>query len=189
MQIKAPRLLVNRHGVYYFRYKSEGAEKRIRLRTKCSNTAKIIALQLNLAVERKRAISNPKLSDFDFASIDRYEISLPNGMTIKTDGTQADHNRAIEALEKIGPIPVQVQQRRAAEVEVPKSESLEAVIDKWLANCAEKNEPRTFTNKKYHLKNFLKLMFPNVASVELWLAENENSKFRKKKGLLAFKER
>lgn len=68
MQIKAPRLLINRHGVYYFRYKSEGVEKRISLRTKCSNTANIIALKLNLDIERQRAMTNPKLPQTSFHS-------------------------------------------------------------------------------------------------------------------------
>jgi hypothetical protein len=37
MHIKAPRLYVNRCGVYYFRVKSGGSEKRICLRTKFQN--------------------------------------------------------------------------------------------------------------------------------------------------------
>ncbi|MYM37578.1 hypothetical protein GTP38_24945 [Duganella sp. FT94W] len=183
MQIKAPRLFVNRHGVYYFRIKADGKEKRISLRTKCSNNANIIALQLNLAVERKRAMSNPKLSDFDFSSIDRYEISLPNGMKIKTDGSQADHDRAMEALEKIGPIPLSVQLKRAAEEEIQKSESLVSVVDKWLANCAGKNADRTLITKNYHIKNFLNKMLRQVASVDQWLAEHESTDYEKKRGL------
>lgn len=104
MPIKAPRLILNRHGVYYFRYKLDGIEKRISLRTKCSITANILALQLNLDIERKRAMNRPKLSDFDFGSIGRYELTLPNGVKIKTDGSQEDHSRALEALESIGPL-------------------------------------------------------------------------------------
>jgi integrase len=182
MQIKAPRLLVNRCGVYYFRIKSDGKEKRISLRTKCSLTANIIALQLNLAVERKRAMSNPKLSDFDFSSIDRYEISLPNGMKIKTDGSQADHDRAMEALEKIGPIPLSVQ-LRAMEVEVQKSEALISAVKKWLTNCAGKNGPRTVVTKIYHIKDFLSRSFSHIEAVERWLAESQNTDFLKERGL------
>ncbi|SHN04367.1 hypothetical protein SAMN05192549_10426 [Duganella sacchari] len=104
MPIRAPRLLINRFGVYFFRYKVGGKEKRVSLRTKCARTANILALQLNLAIERKLAMNPPKISDFDFGGIDRYELTLPNGMKIKTDGTQADLNRAMEALESIGPL-------------------------------------------------------------------------------------
>jgi len=184
MHIKAPRLLVNRHGVYYFRIKADGKEKRISLRTKCSNTANIIALQLNLAVERKRAMSNPKLSDFDFSSIDRYEISLPNGMKIKTDGTQADHDRAMEALEQIGPIPLSVQLRaQAMEVEVQKSEALISTVKKWLAHCAGKNGPRTVVTKTYHIKDFLARSFSHIEAVERWLAESQKTDFLKEREL------
>nr|WP_315222455.1 hypothetical protein [uncultured Duganella sp.] len=137
MTIKAPRLLINRFGVYYFRYKADGIEKRISLRTKCSRTANILALQLNLNIERKRAMTSPKLSDFDFGSIGRYELTLPNGMKIKTDGTQEDHSRAMEALDQIGPLlqnmqPTQVVQQPAPSI--PKSESLVSAVKKWLAN-------------------------------------------------------
>jgi hypothetical protein len=52
MQIKAPRLLINRFGVYYFRYKAQGVKKRMSLRTKCYNTDNILALQLNLNIAR-----------------------------------------------------------------------------------------------------------------------------------------
>ena len=43
-------------------------------------------------------MTNLKLSDFDFGSIGRYELTLPNGVRIKTDGTQEDHSRAMEAM-------------------------------------------------------------------------------------------
>ena len=186
MQIKAPRLLINRHGVYYFRYKSEGIEKRISLRTKCSNTANIIALQLNLNIERKRAMTNPKLSDFDFGSLGRYELILPNGMKIKTDGTQEDHSRAMEALDQIGPLlqnmpSAQIVQQSAPST--PKSEALITAVKKWLANCAGKNGPRTVVTKAYHIKDFLARSFSHVESVERWLAESQNTDFLKERGL------
>ena len=186
MQIKAPRLLINRHGVYYFRYKSEGVEKRISLRTKCSNTANIIALQLNLNIERKRAMTNPKLSDFDFGSLGRYELTLPNGMKIKTDGTQEDHSRALEALDQIGPLlqnmpSAQIVQQPAPSL--PKSEALIAAVKKWLANCAGKNGPRTVVTKTYHIKDFMARSFSHVESVEHWLAESQNTDFLKERSL------
>lgn len=186
MHIKAPRLLINRFGVYYFRYKSDGVEKRISLRTKCSTTANIIALQLNLTIERKRAMSNPKLIDFDFGSLGRYEITLPNGVHIKTDGSQEDHSRAMEALENIGPLlqhmqPAPIIQQTAPMI--PKSESLILAVKKWLANCAGKNGARTVVTKTYHVKDFLARSFSHVESVERWLAESQNTDFLKERGL------
>jgi integrase len=186
MQIKAPRLLVNRHGVYYFRIEADGKEKRISLRTKCSNTANIIALQLNLNIERKRAMTNPKLSDFDFSSIDRYEISLLNSMKIKTDGTQADHDRAMEALDQIGPLLQNMQPAPVIQLpapNTPKSEALISAVKKWLANCAGKNGARTVVTKTYHIKDFLARSLSHVESVERWLAESQNTDFLKERGL------
>ncbi|USX22905.1 site-specific integrase [Oxalobacteraceae bacterium OTU3REALA1] len=187
MHIKAPRLLINRFGVYYFRYKSDGVEKRISLRTKCSTTANIIALQLNLAIERKRAMSNPKLIDFDFGSLGRYEITLPNGVHIKTDGSQEDHSRAMEALENIGPLLQQMQPTQAfkqpAAPLIPPSEPLTQVVDEWLANCQSKNVPRTVVTKGYHIKDFLGLCFSHVESVDRWLAEKQNTPFLRERGL------
>lgn len=185
MHIKAPRLLINRFGVYYFRYKSDGVEKRISLRTKCSTTANIIALQLNLAIERKRAMNNPKLIDFDFGSLGRYELTLPNGVKIKTDGTQADHSRAMEALEQIGPLlqsmPAPVIQQPTPSP--PKSEPLIAAVQKWLANCAGKNGARTVVTKTYHIKDFMARSFSHIESVERWLSESQNTDFLKERGL------
>lgn len=186
MQIKAPRLLINRFGAYYFRYKSEGVEKRISLRTKCSNTANIIALKPNLDIERQRAMTNPKLSDFDFCSIGRYELTLANGMKIKTDGTQEDHSRAMEALDQIGPLLQNMQPAPIGHQPAPsilKSESLIPVVKKWLANCAGKNADRTVTTKTYHIKDFLTLSFSHVEAVERWLAESQNTDFLKERGL------
>jgi hypothetical protein len=32
----------------------------------------------------------------------KYELELPNGVKLKTDGSQAEHDRAMEALDRIG---------------------------------------------------------------------------------------
>ncbi|OEZ55843.1 hypothetical protein [Duganella sp. HH105] len=98
----------------------------------------------------------PKISDFNFGGIDRYELTLPKGMKIKTDGTQVDHERAMEAMESIGPLlqnmqPAPIIQQPA----VPKSEALVSTVKKWLANCAGKNGARTVVTKTYHIKDFL----------------------------------
>jgi integrase len=189
VQIKAPRLYRNRCGVYYFRVKSGGKEKRISLRTKCSKTANILALQLNLDLERRRDMGAPKLSDFNFdvEALRRYEIALKNGTTIRTDGSAEEHARAMEMMaqiERIGMIdPEDRPPRRPA-----KSEPITLAVDKWIANCAGKNGERTVDTKVYHIKDFLERSFPLVESVERWLAEHEKVEFNKKRALRALEE-
>lgn len=57
-------------------------------------------------------MTSPKLSDFDLGSIGRYELTSPNRIKIKTDWTQEDHSRAMEALENIGPLLQNMQPAR-----------------------------------------------------------------------------
>lgn len=166
MQIKAPRLYLNRCGVYYFRIKSGGTEKRISLRTKCSNTANILALQLNLELERKRAMSDPRLSDFDFdlESIRRYELDLKNGVA-KARGA-ADHARMMEAIERLGPIDPEDRPLRSATAPPASAPSptrverkllpLSKAADIWLAERAKKNAPRTVDAKRFHIHDFMR---------------------------------
>lgn len=192
MRIKTPRLFVNRCGVYYFRVKTAESDRRVSLRTKCPQTAAIIALQLNSDLERKRAMSNPKLSDFDFdlAALRRYELDLKNGVA-KASGA-ADHRRMMEAIDRMGMIPPEDRPLRSATMpppEVRPSEPLTSAVDKWLANCAGKNGARTVDAKAYHVKDFLALAFGSVESVERWLAESQKTGFLKNKGLLALAER
>ncbi|MQA42154.1 hypothetical protein [Rugamonas aquatica] len=193
MQIKAPRLYRNRCGVYYFRVKSGGKEKRISLRTKCSKTANILALQLNLDLERRRDMAEPKLSDFNFdlATLRRYEIALKNGTTIRTDGSAEEHARVMQMMgeiDRIGIIDLEDRPLRSATAKRAKPEPLTRAVDKWLANCMGKNGGRTVDTKVYHIKDFLERMFPLVESVELWLAEHEKVEFNKKRALRALEE-
>ena len=193
MQIKAPRLCRNRCGVYYFRLKSGGKEKRISLRTKCSKTANILALQLNLDLERGRDMGEPKLSDFNFdvEALRRYEIALKNGTTIRTDGSADDHARAMEMMaqmERVGVIDPEDRPLRSATAKRAKSEPLTSAVDKWLANCSGKNGERTVDTKVYHIKDFLERSFPLIESVERWLAEHEKVEFNKKKALRALED-
>ena len=163
--IFAPRLGRTPAGIYYFRLKSGGTDRRISLRTRCAHTANIVALQLNLNIERARAMSNPKISDFNFdpASLRNYEITLKGGKTIKTDGTEADHLRAmqmLEAIERIGPIDVEDQppRQQAPAATSPPSLKLADAAKLWLEECGGKNAPRTVAAKGYHVANFIKLM-------------------------------
>lgn len=123
-------------------------------------------------------MTNPKLSDFDFGSLGRYELTLPTGMKIKPDGTQEDHSRAMEALDQIGPL---LQNMPSAEIvqqpapSTPKSEALIPAVKKWLANCGGGNGPRTVVTKTYHIKDFMARSFSHAESVECWPAESQNT--------------
>ena len=81
-QIKAPRLYLNRCGVFYFRLKTKEKDRKVSLRTKCPTTANIVALQLNAVIERGRAMNknsnNPNIGDFNFNldEIRKYEIEV-----------------------------------------------------------------------------------------------------------------
>ena len=188
MQIKTPRLFRNRFGVFYFRIKTVSLDRRFSLRTKCPQTAAIIALQLNAEIERKRAMSNPKLTDFDFdpVLIRQYEIMLKNGTSIRTDGTIQDHQRAMEMLEQVERIGmIEPEYRPPRPAKLPKSEPITSAVDKWLANCKGKNGTRTVDSKCYHIKDFLARSFSEVESVERWLAENQKTVYLKDKGLRA----
>ena len=111
MHIKA--LSRNRLGVFYFRLKSGGIDKRISLRTRCAHVANILALQLNLNIERSRAMRVPAFPDIDADAIRKYEIDMGRGI-YKTDGTSADHAAMMQALERIGPSDPEDRPPRAA---------------------------------------------------------------------------
>lgn len=159
--IKIPRLFQNRCGVFYFRVKTATSDRRISLRTKCPRSAAIIGLQLNADLERKRAMNNPKLSDFNFDldTLRKYEIALKDGRSIKTDGTEADHRRAMEmlaAIERIGPISPEDRPSRnlPAPAPSPASLTLSQAAAIWLAERSKKNAKRTLDAKRFHMADF-----------------------------------
>ncbi len=164
--IKTPRLIRNRCGVFYFRIKTATSDRRFSLRTKCPHTAAIIALQLNANFERERAMSNPKLSDFNFdpAALRRYEIDLKNGV-YKADGPD-DHARMMDALERIGPIPPHMQPLATVPATAPtpvlKSLPVSEAVTLWLAERAKKNGKRTVDAKRYHAKDFMRRIASNI---------------------------
>jgi len=99
-------------------------------------------------------MSNPKLSDFNFdiAAPRSYEISLKDGRAIKTDGTEADHIRAMEmlaAIDRIGPIAPEDRPLRSATT-IPLSQA--AAI--WLDERKKKNAKRTVDAKRFHMADF-----------------------------------
>ncbi|MES2316215.1 MAG: site-specific integrase [Pseudomonadota bacterium] len=160
--IKIPRLFQNRCGVFYFRVKTATSDRRVSLMTKCPQSAAIIGLQLNADLERKRAMSNPKLSDFNFDldALRKYEIDMKNGgRTVRTDGTDADHRRAMEmlaAIDRIGPIPPEdrIPRTPPAPATSPSGLTLSQAAAIWLAERAKKNAVRTVAAKRYHIEDF-----------------------------------
>jgi len=173
-QIKAPRLYLNRCGVFYFRLKTKEKDRKISLRTKCPVTANIVALQLNAVIERGRAMknkktNNPDLADFNFDldALKTYEIEF-RGAKIKAEGPE-DHARAMEALSKMEQVLPAVpterellaeQERKIIEDFISKSTptpslKISEVQEQWIAERALKNKPRTVNSKKYHFKDFI----------------------------------
>jgi integrase len=159
MHIKTPRLFKNRCGVFYFRIKTAVADRRFSLRTKCPRTAAIIALHLNVELERTRAMTKKTLSDlnFDFEAFRRYEIDLKNGV-FKASGAE-DHRMMMDALERIGPISPSMQPLQTVPATAPapaKSLPLPDAAELWLAERAKKNAPRTVDAKRYHIADFMR---------------------------------
>lgn len=117
-------------------------------------------MKLNGEIERKRAMTNPKLSDFNFdaEALRRYEIDLKNGVFKASDA--ADHDRMMEALDRIGPLDPRViakqYEQAPAPVSVLKSPPLAEAVETWLAERSKKNAPRTVDAKRYHLRDFMK---------------------------------
>lgn len=172
--------------MFYFRIKTKNEERRVSLRTKCPVTANILALQLNADLERERAMSKPKISDFSFLKEDvrkSYEFDIRAG-TFRAD-TPEDHKNGMEALDKIlaaleyhksqtvsplpSPTPVmEVVPVVAVDPVVPKSEKLSVAVDMWLAERARKNAERTVTAKRYHMEDFRRRMVkgdPEINSI------------------------
>src|SRR5471030_1248976 len=203
MHIKTPRLFRNRCGVFYFRVKTATSDRRISLRTKCPQTAAIIALRLNANLERKRAMAKSNLFgiNLDPETLRQYEIDLKNGI-FKAEGKEDNdlmnsflRNQgidlvAIESLMKAGnPAPMQVAAAATESSPTRKSEPLIAAVDKWLANSRGKNVERTVEGKGYHIKDFLIRNFAHVETVDRWLAENEKEDSRKRKALRSVEEK
>ncbi len=175
--VDVPRLYRNRCGVFCFRLKAGARDQRVSLGTKCPLTAHMIASKINAAVSSARARErgmtgkNPTLAELgiDLASLRRYEIDLRSG-TVKTDGTRADHEAAMAAIDRIGMIPggwprtppaelaasnaAATSARAAAEPVLP-SRTLADVAKSWIAERRQKNKPRTVYAKECHYGNFV----------------------------------
>nr|WP_083859867.1 site-specific integrase [Herbaspirillum sp. B39] len=183
-QIKAPRLYLNRCGVYYFRLKTKDKDRKVSLRTKCPVTANIVALQINAVIERGRAMNNknsrnPNLADFNFnlADLRQYEIEVGN-IKIKAEGPE-DHARAMEAVKEAKSLlALQPEQPSAAvqqlalneqailaqvvaDAKKRQSPKLSHIAAEWIVERRLKNSARTVDAKAYHLKDFTERALKN----------------------------
>lgn len=178
-----PRRYRNRCGVFCFRLRSGSRDQRVSLGTKCPLTAHMIASKINAAVSSARAREqgmtgkNPTLAELglDLAALRKYEVDLRSG-TVKTDGTKADHDAAMAAIDRIGmilggwppkpddPMAAELSLMRAANAEhaatsAPSASpqplrSLASVADAWITERRQKNKARTVYAKECHYGNF-----------------------------------
>jgi hypothetical protein len=90
----------------------------------------------------------------------RYELELPNGVKLKTDGTQAEHDRAMEALDRIGVLSKEPA-LRAMTAPQPTS-SLPSVpplaigkaVTQWLLAIKAETIPKTLSIKSTAVNGF-----------------------------------
>lgn len=100
-----PNLKKSRHGVFYWRTKTNGKETAISLRTKDPTTAKIIAFKIHL----------DKAMNFK-----KFEIDLHKGI-FKSDGTVSDSDNLVEAIKLLS--------GRNTARSLPSLDEVEAMVD------------------------------------------------------------
>lgn len=163
---KVPRLVRNRQGTYYIRFKLPKAlqaligqvEFRKSLGTKSYSIAKVLALYYNTLYEICK-MDKPKVTDFLISlqnNNSKYEIR-PDG-TVITNGTNEDHSMAMEALEKIHNIG---QFKQSFEPVVSKLETQSKlfveVFKLYLQEKKLTNKQSTLGEKQYAFSEFNKL--------------------------------
>lgn len=90
-------LWISRHGIYYFRYKSNGLDVKKSLKTRSPLIAKEIAYKLGFAMAHSKDLLDRLLNDPNSIKTWTLETGNPN-IRISTDGSAEDHERALEAL-------------------------------------------------------------------------------------------
>ncbi len=86
-----------RRGIYYLHTRINGVQVKRSLHTSDAFTAKLRALEWLKVVAM--ATNKPKLTDFNFSDVNRYEIDIAAGR-YKADGDE-DHQRLLEALKLV----------------------------------------------------------------------------------------
>lgn len=81
-------LVKSRHGIYYLRVQRNGVDKRVSLRTRDPDKAKMSAYKLGLLMAKNKF-------GFDLPSVvHKWEVKTPE-FEIKTDGTASDSAEAL----------------------------------------------------------------------------------------------
>ena len=125
--IKVPRMGKNRHGVFFVRAsKPDDSGRRkvyqLSLGTKDPKIANILALRFCLNLAENIAMIDPR------QFMGRYEVDVASG-TVKTDGTQVDHDRAMQALFAMTGARVQIGSiQRTAPVPAPSAVTLSNAV-------------------------------------------------------------
>jgi integrase len=90
----------------------------------------------------------------------RYELELPNGVKLKTDGTQAEHDRAMEALDRIGVLSKEPALRAmTAPQPTPSTPSVPPLaigkaVTQWLLAIKAETIPKTLSIKSTAVNGF-----------------------------------
>jgi hypothetical protein len=108
-------LVQNRYGVFYLRLQRNGKEWRRSLRTKNPDLAAAVAYRFGATIHR-------------MAKDISYIVTLPNGTSVQTDGTQDDHDRALEMV-------------REAQKLQPGAQTVEHVLNTWGINPTQSTAP------------------------------------------------
>jgi hypothetical protein len=108
-------LVQNRYGVYYLRLQRNGKEWRRSLRTKNPDLVAAVAYRFGATIHR-------------MAKDIGYIVTLPNGTSVQTDGTQEDHDRALEMV-------------REAQKLQPGAQTVEHVLNAWGVNLTQSTPP------------------------------------------------
>lgn len=90
----------SRHGIYYFRYKTNGVDIKKSLRTRSPLIAKEFAYKLGFAMTYSKDLLDQLLNNPGSIKTWTLESESPN-FKISTDGTPEDHNRALEVVNLI----------------------------------------------------------------------------------------
>jgi len=90
------RVLKSRHGVFYLRVQKFGLDRRISLRTRDPVTASLAAYRLGATI---LLMDIDKLKDLTVADIKQRSVKTTgDSIKISTDGSEKDHQRALEAM-------------------------------------------------------------------------------------------
>lgn len=197
MGFLASRLVRSRHGIFYFRFLIEDRERRISLRTRDPDVAKRLTIDMQsvlqmskpkkpsddlisrLAREGMLAESRPTVSNADLdnlldtgiqiAGLAQWtvQVSGDGGIQMSTDGTQTDHEQAMQALQAILAARAGSQslspgiQPSLPALKAAVTVTLKEAIDAYLADKVVSVRIRSVTSARSCLAKLTKAFKPN----------------------------